>query len=60
MSFVLCLSVGPRVSLISPNLISVESANTFSGRYAYTSDPTGLLMLATTHQVSPTLTTMPD
>ena len=28
-----------RVSLSSPNLISVESANTVSGRYAYKRDP---------------------
>ena len=39
MSFVLCHSVGSRVSLSSPNLISVESPNTVSGRYAYTRDP---------------------
>ena len=35
----LCLSVGSGVSLSSPNLISVKSANTISGRYAYTRDP---------------------
>ena len=49
-SFVLSLSVGSRVSLSSPNLISVKSANTVSGRYAYTRDPLQLLMLATLHQ----------
>ena len=35
MSFVLCLSVGSRVSLSSPTVISVESANIGSGLYAY-------------------------
>ena len=38
-SFVLCHSVGSRVSLSSPNLISVKSLNIVSGRYAYTRDP---------------------
>ena len=37
-SFVLCLSVGSRVSLSSPNLISVKSPNTVSGWYAYMRD----------------------
>ena len=37
-SFVLCHSVGSWVSLSSPNLISVESGNIVSGRYAYTRD----------------------
>ena len=39
MSFVFCHSVGSRVSLSSPNLISVESPNTISGRYACARDP---------------------
>ena len=38
-SFVFCHSVGSWVSLSSPNLISVESPNTVSGRYAYARDP---------------------
>ena len=38
-SFVFCHSVGSRVSLSSPNLISVESPNTVSGRYACAKDP---------------------
>ena len=38
-SFVFCHSVGSQVSLSSPNLISVESPNTVSGRYAYARDP---------------------
>ena len=38
-SFVFCHSVGSRVSLSSPNLISVESPNTVSGRCACARDP---------------------
>ena len=38
LSFVLGLTVGSRVSLSHPNLISVESANIVAGRYAYTMD----------------------
>ena len=38
-SFVFCHSVGSRVSISSPNLISVELPNTVSGRYAYARDP---------------------
>ena len=38
-SFVFCHSVGSRVSLSSPNLISVESPNTVFGRYACAKDP---------------------
>ena len=38
-SFVFCQSVGSRVSRSSPDLISVESPNTVSGRYAYARDP---------------------